>query len=131
MPDETKRQDRKAPIPGEGMMDRRAIEELYDMTDFTWTTCVELLRKLPDGALTEPVPGSGWPTLINAFRHINYAYDRWLHETLKARDVIVAEPASVADWPTIEDWRDQARASFRNILDGTADDLLLGERWDD
>ena len=105
-------------------MDRRAIEELYDITDFTWATCVELLPKLPEGGLTAPVPGSGWPALINAFGHINYAYDRWLHERLKARDVIVADPKSVGDWATIEDWRAQARASFRAILDGTPDDRL-------
>jgi uncharacterized damage-inducible protein DinB len=105
-------------------MDRRAIEEMYDMTDFTWATYVEFLAKLPEGALRAPVPGSGWPALINAFGHINYAYDRWLHQTLKARAVIVAEPASVADWLTVEDWRAQARASFRSILDGTPDERL-------
>ena len=105
-------------------MDRSAIEELYDMTDFTWARYVEFLAKLPEGALTAPVPGSGWPALANAFVHINYAYDRWLHQTLKARDVIVPDPRSVVTWAAIEDWRAQARASFRAILDATPDERL-------
>ena len=105
-------------------MDRAAIEELYDMTDFTWETCVGFLDRLPDGALMAPVPGSGWPALINAFGHINYAYDRWLHERLKARDVIVPDFSVIKSWADIAEWRTQARASFRTILDGTPDDRL-------
>lgn len=105
-------------------MNRDAIEELYDLTDFTWGIYVELVKTLPEGALAASVPGSGWPALIDALGHLNYAYDRWLHETLKARDVIVAEPKAVADWQTIERWRSEARDSFRQILDGTPDDEL-------
>jgi uncharacterized damage-inducible protein DinB len=68
------------------------------------------------------VPGSGWPALIDAFRHFCGAYETWLHRRLGAAAVIVPDPASVVDWRAIAEWRRRTRASFRRVLDDTPDD---------
>jgi hypothetical protein len=94
------------------MLERDAIRELCDYTDFTWAVYERALGSLPPGMLTTAVPGSGWPALIDAFRHFCDAYETWLHERLGARAVIVADPASVVDWPGIAEWRRQTRASL-------------------
>jgi uncharacterized damage-inducible protein DinB len=110
------------------MLNRDAIEELYGYTEFTWSVYGMQVELLPPGELAVPVPGSGWPALIDAFRHLLFAYDRWLHERLGAEAVIVPQIRDVASWEAFEDRRTNVRASFRRVLDETPDVELFKPR---
>ena len=109
---------------GTGLLNREALEELYDYTDFTWAVYGKMLERLAPGRLTAPVEGSGWPSLAAALRHLLRIYDLWLNERFGAGTVVVANVADVASWEAFQDWRTKVRETMRRVLDSTSDQEL-------
>jgi uncharacterized damage-inducible protein DinB len=102
-------------------MKRDAIEELFDYTDFAWAMIGQTVAGMPDGSITRAAPGSGWPALRDAFHHLLGSYDYWLHETLEFGEPIDPGVDALAEWSTIEDYRNGVRSVFRRVLDTTPD----------
>ena len=106
-------------------MDRPAIEELFAYTSWTWGQYENTVRPLGDDALVRPVPGSGWPALRDALAHINWAYDRWLTDPTRARDIPIE---SVLSWGDAERFRRRVRGRFREYMDSLDDVELITPR---
>jgi len=102
-------------------MNRAAIEELFAFTDFCWQQHEKAIRPLGDGRLCEPVTGSGWPALRDAFMHINWAYERWLSDPHRVTDHVSFEIESVRSWDDIETYRQQVRGRCRESIDSISD----------
>jgi uncharacterized damage-inducible protein DinB len=107
------------------MLNREALEDLYDYTDFTWASYERVVRTLPEGVLTRPVDGSGWPSLFDALKHFVSTYDGWMNETFGLGPVVVEDVGSIETWEQLVDLRANLRATFRRLLDSTPDDKLF------
>jgi uncharacterized damage-inducible protein DinB len=106
-------------------MDRTAIEELWNFTEYSWREHERKIRPLGDLVLTQPAPGSGWPALRDALAHINGAYVRWLADPAGTSD----EPVeAVETWEELEGYRRRVRDHARAYLDRLGDDELLTPR---
>jgi uncharacterized damage-inducible protein DinB len=108
-------------------MKRDAIEELYDYTDFAWAMIGKTVSGMPDGSIAKPAPGSGWPALREAFRHVAGSYDDWLHGTLELAPPIDPAPETLTTWEAVDGYRGAGRATFRRLLDQTPDAKLYEE----
>jgi uncharacterized damage-inducible protein DinB len=106
-------------------MDRAAIEELFTFTDRSWLEYERLIRPLGDRMLTQPAPGSGWPTLRDALAHINWAYIRWLADPARTTDEPVEE---IESWDELDAYRRRLRAHAREYLGSLDDDQLSTPR---
>ncbi len=100
-------------------MDRIAIQELFAFTDYSWRAYEGVIRGLGDEVLMKPAPGSGWPALADALRHINWAYVRWLAHPAATSDEAVENATS---WDQLDSYRRRVRDHARTYLDG------LGQR---
>ena len=107
------------------MFDRQTLEELYDYTGFAWAMLAQACAPLPEGTLARPAPGSGWPALRDAFRHVLGSADGWLHHTLGFGPLIDPPDEALATWPGTQAYRDRLRATFRRVLDETPDGPLF------
>lgn len=96
-------------------MDRIAIQELFAFTDYCWRAYEDVIRPLGDEFLLRPAPGSGWPALADALRHINWAYVRWLGDPSGTSDRAVE---AVTSWDQLESYRRRVRDHARTYLDG-------------
>jgi len=106
-------------------MDRPAIEELFAFTDYGWRQYENAVRPLGNEALTKPAPGSGWPALLDALVHINWAYDRWLADPAGTSNI---KPETVHSWEDVESYRRRVRGRFRDYLDSLSDSELTAPR---
>ncbi|MDQ6883220.1 MAG: DinB family protein [Candidatus Dormibacteraeota bacterium] len=106
-------------------MDRSAIQELFAFTDYSWRAYEALIRPLGDGLLLKPAPGSGWPALADALRHINWAYVRWLADPSGTSDQAVED---VTSWDQLEAYRRRVRDHARTYLDGLGQRELVTPR---
>jgi len=106
-------------------MDRIAIEELFAFTDYSWREYERVIRPLGDELLRRPAPGSGWPALVDALRHINWAYVRWLADPSHTTDEAVED---VTSWDQLEAYRRRVRDHARAYLDGLGDHDLVTPR---
>jgi uncharacterized damage-inducible protein DinB len=107
------------------MLNRDALRELFDYTDYTWAVFGNSVRALPAEKFTEAAPGSGWPALRNALFHIAAAWDEFLVERFDAR----IETVEVDDltWRELNERRGTFRALLRRLLDESSDEALNGE----
>ncbi|MDQ6710964.1 MAG: DinB family protein [Candidatus Dormibacteraeota bacterium] len=106
-------------------MDRSAIQELFAFTDYSWRAYEDVIRPLGDDVLIKPAPGSGWPALVDALRHINWAYVRWLADPLRTSDKAVED---VTSWEQLESYRRHVRDHARTYLDRLGDRELVTPR---
>jgi uncharacterized damage-inducible protein DinB len=104
-------------------MNRAALFELVDYTDFTWETYRKVTARLPDGDLTRAVEGSGWPALNNALFHIASAWDGWLRDQAGATDEI-DEDAKPTTLEEITEYRSRTRGWLKQVLGSLTDDDL-------
>jgi uncharacterized damage-inducible protein DinB len=101
-------------------MNRDALNELFDFTNFTWETYARALKKLPPETLTRKIDGSGWGSVKKPLLHIAAAWDGWLAE--KAGDTFSEFPIDeIVTWDAIQELRTQTRGWIRRILDETSD----------
>jgi uncharacterized damage-inducible protein DinB len=106
-------------------VDRVAIDELFAFTDYSWGEHERAIRPLGDDVLRKPAPGSGWPALVDALAHINWAYIRWLANPAGTTD----EPEGpVKSWDELEAYRRRVRGHAREYLDSLGDGELLTPR---
>jgi uncharacterized damage-inducible protein DinB len=105
------------------MLNREALRELCDYTDFTWAAYANAVRALPPGAFTQPVEGSGWPSLHLALFHIAAAWDGWICARAGV-PLTTSQPADVTSWEQLEAIRGALRPPLRRIIEETPDDAL-------
>ena len=103
------------------MLDRAALEELYDYTSFTWQTYGNVVRGLPAGALTQPVEGSGWPALRDVLFHVAGGWDGWLRDQAGSTAPLDEGAESATSWEYLNGYRERVRGWMRRILDETSD----------
>ena len=110
-------------------MDRAAIEHLYDFTEWSWDTFVELTG--PDERLlARAAPGSGWPALRHCFGHMVLAYERWLPAIIDLRSKSIPEVGDddFRTWASLQAHRRKVRESFRDHLRGWSDEEIQAVR---
>jgi uncharacterized damage-inducible protein DinB len=112
--------------PAQGF-DRAAIDELYAFTDHTWRTYAVTIGALGSDALARPAPGSGWPTLRDAFGHMLLAYDDWTSD-LTGTPMRGLDVEAVRAWDDLESYREQVRGRFREYIDSLSDAELTTRR---
>jgi uncharacterized damage-inducible protein DinB len=106
-------------------MDRAALDELFAFADYSWRTSIDAVRPLGDETLVKSVPGSGWPSLRDAFVHVCWAYVRWLHVPNGTSPI---EPEAVNSWDELEDYRRRAFRHARVYFDSLSDSELAAPR---
>ena len=106
------------------MLKRDALEELFDYTGFAWAMIAQAVAALPEGDLTRPAPGSGWPGLREALMHLAGSYDYWMHKELGLAALIAPSRRAMTSWDAFEEYRRSVRATFRRALDETPDAKL-------
>lgn len=106
-------------------MDRRAIEEFFAFTEYSWRAWADAIRPFGDAVLTRPAPGSGWPALRDALVHINWAYVRWLSDARATSD---RPPEDVSTWEELDGYRHRLRTAARSALDALTDTGLYTPR---
>ncbi|GAC1480136.1 MAG: hypothetical protein PVSMB9_04530 [Candidatus Dormibacteria bacterium] len=106
-------------------VDRIAIRKLFAFTDYSWRAYEGLIRPLGDELLVKPAPGSGWPALSDALRHINWAYVRWL---AKENGTTEEPPEAVTSWNQLESYRDRVRGRARTYFDALSESELVTRR---
>lgn len=102
-------------------VDRKAVEQLWTFTDYSWRTYEEAVRPLGDEMLVRPAPGSGWPALRDALVHICWAYVRWLANPTRTTD---EPPETPGTWAELNDYRARVRRRARDYFDSLSDDEL-------
>jgi uncharacterized damage-inducible protein DinB len=107
-------------------MDRAAIEDLYDFTDYAWRRIIQAIAEAGGDALTRPAPGSGWPALRNCLGHNILAYQRWVSglPERKTMGMDAFDPNSIETLDQVEALRSKARTEFRSFLDSLSDEQL-------
>jgi uncharacterized damage-inducible protein DinB len=111
--------------PNLACMDRAAISQLFDFTEYGWQKYEVTIRPLGDQVLTTPAPGSGWPSLRDALAHINWAYVRWLADPVRTTS---AKVERVTSWHELDDYRRRVRTQARAYMDSLSDDELTAPR---
>jgi uncharacterized damage-inducible protein DinB len=106
-------------------LNREALSELYEYGDFVWAAYDRSVRALPEGSIGKALPGSGWPALIDAFRHIVSGTDGWLHNALGLGPVLVEKPEALSDWAAVDALRQQLREETGRLLSKLSDDDLF------
>lgn len=106
-------------------MDRRALEELFSFTEYSWREYADAIRPLGEEVLVRAAPGSGWPALRDAFVHINWAYDRWLADPAGTSAI---EPDPIDSWIGLEAYRERVRRRFREYLSSLSEGELSEQR---
>jgi uncharacterized damage-inducible protein DinB len=109
-------------------LNREALSELYEYGDFVWVAYDRSVRALPEGSIGKALPGSGWPALIDAYRHVVSGTDGWLHNALGLGPVLVADPEALGDWAAVDGLRRQLRDEIGALLSELPDDELLVAR---
>jgi uncharacterized damage-inducible protein DinB len=112
-------------VGGTEMMNREALSELYAYGDFVWAAYDRSVRALPEGSMGRAVEGSGWPALIDAFRHIVSGTDGWLHNALGLGPVLVEKPEELGDWIAIDALRRRLHDEIAALLQQLSDDELF------
>jgi uncharacterized damage-inducible protein DinB len=107
------------------MLDRDALRELFDYTDFTWSVWSRALRGMPPEQFTQAVPGSGWPAMRNVLFHIAAAWDEFFVNRF-AGELEVIEVDDLT-WPQLDAQRRKVRALMRRLLDESSDEELRTE----
>lgn len=114
-------------------MERAAIEELVEYTDFSWERHAKVMDTLSPEQFTAPVPGSGWPTLQRAFLHVVGAYDGWLNDDwgLNGGDFLFPAVetwdelfAMVPSWEKLQEYRVATRNALRKALQARDDEIF-------
>ncbi len=114
-------------------MDRKALEELYSYTDFSWARHAKVMEELPPGQFATPVPGSGWPSLRDCFSHFVQAYDGWINGHWGLGLGEMSRPKDLTTWDEMAAYRVRGREAFRKALD-CPDEVLYEKRtfdWGD
>ena len=111
------------------MLDRKALEELFDYTTYTWAVFGNSVRALPPQDFTRAVPGSGWPSMRDALFHIASAWDGWVREQ-SGSDFVIPEAPQVTSWDALNDYRTTVRDLLRRALDDADEAALHGEQLD-
>jgi uncharacterized damage-inducible protein DinB len=106
------------------MLNRDALDDLYEYTDWTWKVFAKKIQSLPADTLTKPAPGSGWPALRDCYYHFVGTYDFFLHNVLHLGELIRPPKESIATWRDMEAYRHSTRATLRNALDDMPDGEL-------
>jgi uncharacterized damage-inducible protein DinB len=105
-------------------MDRAALHELLDYTDFTWGAYRRAIRDLPAEVFSRPVEGSGWPALGNALFHIAGAWDEWLRDAA-GEDYEIRDIAwYLESWERLDEFRGLTRRWLRHVVERASDDAL-------
>ena len=114
-------------------MQREAITELFDYTGWAWERVARLIEAQPPGIYSQPVAGSGWPSIAACLSHAVFTYDIWLNGPWV--ELKLGEMSSPTQWPKpIDDWdamkayRERTRDSFRDALD-VPDEVLYERRF--
>jgi uncharacterized damage-inducible protein DinB len=102
-------------------MDRAALDELYDYTDFTWKSYENTVRQLPADAFTRQLDGAGWLSLRDVLFHLAVAWDEWLREQVGADDPLDAKLEDITGWDELRAHRKKIRGWIRRIIDETSD----------
>ncbi|MEP7216602.1 MAG: DinB family protein [Anaerolineaceae bacterium] len=112
-------------------MDRAAIKELYDYTDFAWERIAATIDTLPPPQFGERVPGSGWPALRDCFEHFVSAYDGWINGewALGLRKLMHTGPESLQSWAQMRSYRRESRAAFLGALECPDADLYAKREY--
>jgi uncharacterized damage-inducible protein DinB len=108
------------------MLDRKALEELFDYTEYTWAVFGNSVRALPPGDFTRAAPGSGWPSMRDASFHIAGAWDELFRERFNA-DLEILDSGALETWAQMDVYRTKIRALMRRTLDESSDDALRSE----
>jgi uncharacterized damage-inducible protein DinB len=109
------------------MLNRDALRELFDYTDFTWASYGRCLGSLPPDAVTRPAAGSGWESVRQALFHIVAAWDGWICEQTGA-ELSAVDPQEITTWEQLDAIRSELRAHLRHIIDETPDEQLDAAR---
>jgi uncharacterized damage-inducible protein DinB len=105
-------------------MNREALNELCDFTDFTWAMYERAAKKLPPDGLTTTLDGVEWTTVRQPLIHVASAWDGWLAN--KAGDEFVEfDLDAIQTWAGIDEVRRKTRAWLRRVLDDMSDDDLF------
>lgn len=107
-------------------MDRAALRELFDYTEFTWASYERSLRSLPNDALTRTINIAGRPTLGHALFHLAAAWDGWLkhHAGPDLSIPDIDDEFALRDVAAIQQYRSSTRAVIRQLIDSTDDEVL-------
>jgi uncharacterized damage-inducible protein DinB len=117
-------------------MERAALLDLLDYTDFTWASYERVLTSLPDDALTRPIDTAGRQTLGHGLFHLAAAWSEWFEEHAPAHITFPAtdDEACRRELSSILAWRGATRAVMRHLLETASDDELRTpsqELWPD
>jgi uncharacterized damage-inducible protein DinB len=104
--------------------DRATLTELFDYTDFTWTSYGKTLATLPPDAITRPLEG-GWGNVRRALIHIALAWDNWAYERTGLTIPGDFEDNTITSWSDLEAHRARVRTLMRGALDGISDAELV------
>ncbi len=114
-------------------MQRDAITELFEYTGWAWERIARRVEALPPAIYSQPVAGSGWPSIAACMSHAVATYDSWLNGPWL--ELQLGEMSYPAEWPKpIDDWsamkayRERTRNSFLRALD-VPDDILHERRF--
>lgn len=112
-------------------MDRTAIKELYDYTEYAWERIAATIDTLPPARFSERVPGSGWPALRDCFEHFVSAYDGWINGewALGLGKLIYPGPEALQTWEQMRGYRRDVRAAFLAALDCSDVDLYTKREY--
>jgi uncharacterized damage-inducible protein DinB len=106
-------------------LNREALSELYAYGDFVWAAYDRSVCALPEDSIGKAVQGSGWPALIDAFRHMVSGTDGWLNNALGLGPVLGAKPEVLGDWAAVDSLRRQLRDEITGLLSELSDDELF------
>lgn len=109
------------------MFDRDGLRDLYDFTTFTWESLRRAVERLPESAFTQPVDGSGWPSLRDAVFHLAGGWDRWLRDRVAPDAVLLENAADVATISATQAYRNVVRGWLRTAIESTPDDALVAQ----
>lgn len=124
-------------------MDRAAITELFDYIGWAFERYARVLDGQPSHRFSEPIPGSGWPSIAACFHHFVAGYDIWLNaawsfslgpllhpgdnETVSAWANGESGPAPVIEsWPELRGYHARCRGAVRAAM--AVPDGVLFER---
>ncbi|MEO6399082.1 MAG: DinB family protein, partial [Tepidiformaceae bacterium] len=106
-------------------MDRAAITELSDYTEFAWERIAATIDILPPDQFGKRVVGSGWPALRDCFEHFVSAYDGWINGewSLGLGKLRYSGPEALQSWEQVRGYRREVRAEFQAALDCSDEEL--------
>ncbi len=110
-------------------MDRAAIRELYDYTEFAWERIAATIDTLLLSQFSERIPSSGWPALRDCFEHFVSAYDGWINGewALDLGKLMYTSPEALQSWEQMRSYRRDCRTAFLGAME-CSDATLYGKR---